>query len=161
MKDKRIIYLLFLTMAFISLITGCSSSLRGTFFKVVNDIPSGKCLVYLYRPVDDYQTKFSVQYDNHEICTSEKGSYYPLFVDPGKVKITSKVNFQMFVTGILDKAITRHTTFVFTAQAGKRYFIECTTEEDNRNLLNMRLVTKEYGRVRIRGCRLLPKTERK
>jgi hypothetical protein len=121
----------------------------------VTAIPQGQCLVYLYRPDDEKGTEFTVTCNGQEICTIEKLTYIPLFVDAGKVEVSTAVRFKMFSTGLLDKAIAGSTDHFFKAEVGKTYYLECLADQSNGQKLTISNVSEHYGRIRIKACHLL------
>ena len=135
--------------------TGCSS-LSGPLFKPVTDIPRDQSVIYLYRPDDGKNTEFTIKCNEKEICVLENTGYLPFFIGEGKVEISSLVRFKLFVVGILDLAIAQSTEFVFKAEPGKAYYIECVADESEGKKLSINLVPDNYGFIRIKECRLLP-----
>ncbi len=154
MRYKIVIYqfLLIFTLALIS--NGCSS-LSGSLFKVVSEVPEDHSVVYLYRLNDKINTEFMIKYNNVEICILENNGYFPLFVKEGKVEISSLVQFKMFATGILDAAMAGSSEFVFEAVSGKSYYLKCSAEEFSGQRLTIDLVPENFGVNNIRECRLL------
>jgi len=144
-------YQLILALVLAVFYIGCSSSLSGTLFKPVTDIPADKSVVYLYRPNDDRSTEFTITYHGKEICVLENGGYFPLFVKEGKVVISSSANFKMFVTGL---AQTGSKDFIFKAEKGKYYYVMCQDPQGNSEL-SMKLVPENFGISGIKECRLL------
>jgi hypothetical protein len=134
---------------------GCSSA-SGPLFKPITDIPGDQSLIYLYRPDDGKSTEFTIKCNNKEIGILENKGYFPLCVEEGKVEISSLVRFKLFVVGLLDRAIAQPTEFVFKAEPGRAYYIECLADESEGKKLSINLVPDNYGFVRIKECRLLP-----
>lgn len=133
---------------------GCSSG-SGPLFKPITDIPEDQSLIYLYRPDDGRSTEFTIKCNNKDIGILEKKEYFPFFVEEGKVEISSRVRFKLFAVGLLDLAIAQSTEFVFKAEPGKAYYIECLADESEGKKLSINLVPDNYGYIRIRECRLL------
>jgi len=146
------IYQILLLFAIAIFYMGCSS-LSGTLFKPVTDIPADKSVVYLYRPNDDRSTEFTITYHGKEICVLENGGYFPFFVEEGIVKISSSANFKLFVTGLLQT--TGSTDFVFKAEPEKSYYIECEAREFGGQKLSIQLQPENFGIHNIKKCRLL------
>ena len=137
---------------------GCSSSLSGDLFKPVTNIPADRSVIYLYRPIDDKSTEFTITYNKREICVLVSGGYFPIYAEEGKVEISSSANFQMFVTGLLQTAGS--TDLFFEAEPGKYYYVMGQTLESDPNKLSMKLVPENFGVNSIKECRLLePITE--
>ena len=113
-------YQLLLALSLAVIFIGCSSSLSGSLFKPVTDIPTDKSVVYLFRPDDDRSTEFTITYRGKEIFILENEGYFPLLVKEGKVEISASANFKMFVTGLLQTSGS--TDFVFEAEKGKYYY---------------------------------------
>ena len=130
---------------------GCSSSLSGPLFKPVTEIPTDRSIIYLYRPDTDYNTEFTISYNNIEIGILVSGGYFPFYAEPGKVKISSAVNFKMFATGLLDQAASGTKDFFFQAEQGKIYYLECKGHQE----LFIKVVPEKYGLSSIKDCRLL------
>jgi hypothetical protein len=150
-KNKyRLILAVVLAVSFM----GCSS-LSGPLFKPAAEIPTDKSIIYLYRPNDDRNTEFTIEYNNMEICVLENGGYFPFFVEEGKVEISSSVNFKMFATGLLDIAVAGTTEFYLQAEPGKSYYIQCQAIESGGNKLFIKSVPENFGINDIKECRLL------
>ncbi|MBI5471345.1 MAG: hypothetical protein HY961_03270 [Ignavibacteriae bacterium] len=132
---------------------GCSSS-AGLIFKDVVDVPKDRCVVYVYRPDDEKGTEFDMRCNGEEICVLEKATYMPLYVQPGKVEISSLVRFKLFSTGLLDPALAGPSECVFTGEAGRTYFVECLANQSAGQRLSISVVPERYARIRIRECRL-------
>ncbi|MBX2990099.1 MAG: DUF2846 domain-containing protein [Bacteroidetes bacterium] len=131
---------------------GCSSS-RGPLFKEVAGIPHGRSIAYLYRPDDGKSTEFDLKVNGAEIGILERMGYFPVVIEEGKVEITSAVRFKLFVTGI--QAIGGPAKFVFKAEAGKTYYVECLADQSDGQRLSISVVPGKYGRIRIRECTLI------
>jgi hypothetical protein len=146
------LFLFVFTLAIYSI--GCSS-LKGPLYKAVSDIPEDKSVVYLYRINDNFNTDFMITYNYEEICVLVNNGYFPFFVEPGKVEISSAVQFKMFATGILDAAIANPTEFVFEAEPGKSYYLKCDASVYTGQELTIKLVPEKFGSNDIKECRLL------
>ncbi len=133
---------------------GCSS-LKGPLYTAVSDIPEDQSVVYLYRINDNYNTEFMITYNYEEICVLVNNGYFPFFVEPGKVELSSAVQFKMFATGILDAAIATPTEFVFEAEPGKSYYLKCSAGEFSGQELTIKLVPENFGSNDIKECKLL------
>ena len=157
---KRIASLIcqFLFAVIIALVySGCASSLQGPAFTPINEIPEGKSLIYLYRPDDKKRTEFEIKCNENQICIMENKGYYPFFIGEGKVEITSTVKFKMFATGLLDAGLYGSTDFVFKAEPGKIYYLECEADGGSGGQkLNIKIVPENFGSIRIKDCILLP-----
>jgi hypothetical protein len=147
---KKIIQLL-LVFSLAMLYISCSSSLSGPLFKPVTEIPTDRSILYLYRPDTDNNTEFTISYNNIEVCILVGGGYFPFYAEPGKVKISSAVNFKMFATGLLDQAASGTRDFFFQAEQGKIYYLECKGHQE----LFIKVVPEKYGLSSIKDCRLL------
>ncbi len=147
------IYQLLIALSLAVFYVSCSSSLSGSFFKPVADIPTDKSVIYLYRPNDDKSTEFTITYNNKEICILESGGYFPFFVKEGKVVISSSANFKLFVTGLLQTAGS--TNFVYKAEPGKFYYVMCQAVGSDGSELSIKLVPENFGIKSIKECRLL------
>lgn len=132
---------------------GCSSSLSGALFNAVTDIPADRSVIYLYRPIDDKSTEFTITYNNKEICVLVSGGYFPIYAEEGKVEISSSANFKMFVTGLLQTAGS--TDLFFEAEPGKYYYVMGQPVESDPNKLSIKLVPENFGVNSIKECRLL------
>jgi hypothetical protein len=133
---------------------GCSSA-SGSLFRPISDLPTDQSTIYLYRPDDGRSTEFTIKCNGKEIGILENEGYFPFFVEEGKVEISSHVRFKLFVVGLLDLAIAQPTEFVFKAEPGRAYYIECLADENEGKKLSINLVPDDYGFIRIRECRLL------
>lgn len=147
------IYQLLIALVLAVFYVGCSSSLSGPLFKPVADIPTDKSIIYLYRPNDDKNTEFTITYHGKEICVLENGGYFPLLVKEGKVVISSRANFKLFVTGFLQTAGS--TDFIYKAEPGRYYYVKCQAVGSDGNELSMKLVPDNFGINSIKECRLL------
>lgn len=153
MSYLKNIYRILFAFTFAVFFISCSSSLSDALFKPVTEIPPDKSVVYLFRPDDNKSTEFTIMYKNQEICILENGGYFPFYVEEGKVEISSKANFKMFVTGLLQTIDS--TDLVFKAEMGKYYYVMCQDDEFNGNKLLMKLVPENFGFNSIKQCRLL------
>lgn len=133
---------------------GCSST-SGPLFKEVTDIPQGRGIAYIFRPDDGKSTEFTLTVNGIEVGILESMGYLPVFIEEGKVEIASAVRFKLFVTGI--QALGGQTEFVFKAEAGRTYYLECLADRSDGQKLSITVVPENYGRLRIKGCHLLSK----
>lgn len=154
MNNVKNKYPIILSFNFLLLCIGCSS-LSGPLFKPILDIPTGKCIIYLYRLDDEHSSEFTVACNDSDICILEKWSYFPIINNAGKVKLSASVNFKLFTTGFLDKAIAGTTELIFKTEPGQSYYIECQALEWGGNKLTIKLVPKNFGMIRVKECRLL------
>ena len=148
---KHIKSIILISLAFSVFFIGCSSSLSDTLFKPVTHIPTNKSVIYLYRPNDDKSTKFTITYNNKEICVLENGGYFPLFVNEGKVEIFSTANFKLLVTPLF----VGSTDIVLKAEHGKYYYVLCQDDGFSGSKLSMKVVPENFGVNSIKECRLL------
>lgn len=144
----------FVIILLILLYVGCSSH-QSPLFKKVSEIPENMSVIYIYRTEDKLNTEFLIKYFDQEICILENNGYFPYLVEEGKVELTSNVQFKMFATGILDQAMANPTELVFEAKAGNSYYIECKADELGGQELTIDQVPENYGKNRIKNCRLI------
>jgi hypothetical protein len=152
--NKKYIYIILILFCAI-FVFSCAAGLQGPLFKPVSEIPKDKSIIYIYRINDKINTEFIINYFDKELCVLQNNGYFPYIIDQGKVELTSKVQFKMFATGILDQAIANPTQLIFEAQAGKTYYIECKADELGGQELSINKVPDKYGRNRIKECKLL------
>lgn len=99
----------------------------------------------------------------------KRGGYYPFIATPGAYEFSSKPRFKLFITGLLDTALST-VTLKLEVEAGKVYYIKGVQPEDLENLsvatrvlaqysgsqaLLLIHVDNESGASEIQGCVLL------
>jgi hypothetical protein len=141
---KRLYHILFVFVLTLSCVS--CSSLQGPVFKKITDIPQNKSVVYLYYPNNNINPDLIIKYKNKEVCILKNGGYYPFIADEGKFEISSEIR-----SLIIDNS----TEFVFKADAGKSYFIECQVEAGYVAKPIIKLVPENFGMNRIKDCILL------
>ncbi len=151
----RYIFIVFLFIFMLAIYCIGCSTLKGPLFKPVLDVPEDQSVVYLYRMGDNSNTEFMITYNYEQLCVLKNNGYFPFFVEPGKVELSSAVQFKMFATGILDAAVATPTKFVFEAKPGLSYFIKCTAGTFGGQELTIKLVPENFGSNDIKECRLL------
>jgi hypothetical protein len=142
----------FLILFLISLVYLSCSSSQGPLFKKVTNIPPHQSVIYLFRSNDKVNSEFLITCNNKEVCLLENNGYFPYLVNEGKVVIRSFVQFKFFATGLLDLATADSSMLIFKADAGKSYYVECTSKESNKNELKISLVPENYGSIKIKEC---------
>ena len=135
---------------------GCASTPQGILFRPVQDAPAGVALIYVYRPDDGKGTEFEVACNGTIIGTLPKAGYIPIFMPPGKVEFVASVKFKLFQTGALDPAFAGSSECVFTAEAGKTYYVEGIADEAEGQRLRLAPAASRYALLRIANCRLQP-----
>ena len=149
-KKHYILFFLLLVFLFIS-----CSSIQGPLFKSITNVPENQSVIYIYRSNDKTNSEFAISCNDKELGMLENNQYLPELVNEGKVVIKSMVQFKMFTTGLLDAAIADSTIYVFKAEPGKSYYIECKADEFSGQVLTIDLVPENYGSNRIKNCVLV------
>jgi Protein of unknown function (DUF2846) len=153
-NTRRIIFG-FLKLVNIAYFLSACSALNGPLFKPVNNIPENQSVVYMYRLENKSNTEFLIKSNGQDICILKNNGYFPFFVKPGRVDISSMVQFKLFATGILDAAVREPSKLVLKAETGKSYYIKCETDEITGQDLIMDLVPENFGSKNIKECKLL------
>jgi len=97
-------------------VAACASTLGqvpGEVYKRVDAIPSGKALVYIYRPSGmGMLVSYDVKANGRVVTTLQGGTYYPYVTDPGEIEFSAK-------TEASDSA-------TIDAKAGQTYYLKGT-----------------------------------
>lgn len=154
LNKPRVIFR-FLKFVIIAYFLSACSALNGPLFKPVNNIPENQSVIYMYRLENKSNSEFLIKSNGQDICILKNNGYFPFFVKPGRVDISSIIQFKLFTTGILDVAISEPSTLVLKAETGKSYYIKCETDEITGQELIMDLVPENFGSKNIKECKLL------
>jgi hypothetical protein len=94
---------------------GCGPKL-GQIFTQVESIPSGKAVVYLYRPLGGpgFIYPIEVKANGTSIVKLPHQSYFPSFVDPGEIEFTA------------GQTATASESLTITVKAGQAYYVKTT-----------------------------------
>lgn len=129
------------------LIAGCGPKLGKAFVKLDN-IPPGKAVVYLYRPLGGigYILPIDIYSNEALIVSMPHQSYYPYLVEPGEVEFNSR-------HGVTKQV---HESITIQAKAGQAYFVK-TIFRPVRNTAQASLeaMPPEEGADEIRECKLI------
>ena len=152
----------FIACAF--LLSGCATPpLKGAAFHLIENIPENKSVVYVYWTDDAAQIKgidFSISANGEPITDMRHGGYYPIIAEPGKLELSSHVNFKFMAVGALDVAMAPTKTLVINVDKGKEYYVRCVSYGGGNAFnyaLDMRVNDKNWGRYELRGAKLLPR----
>lgn len=136
---KRAIYITIVAVAMI--ITGCAAS--GPSFKKVTEVPSGKALIYIYRPDLHEGGAYTpdVKIEGHVEFPLRNGGYFPHLSTPGTVKIS----------------ISNTGSFSLTidAAAGETYFVKGGLVRFGFGVPYIISVPVDVGQEEIKECKLL------
>ena len=78
------------------LVAGCAS---GAKFQKVETIPSGKSVIYIYRPSAlGAAIAYDVKHKDRVVVTTKAHGYYPYVTDPGEVELFAQTESRASVT---------------------------------------------------------------
>ena len=157
-------------------ISGCSSLGKDKAFSPVVEIPPNKGILYIYRndtnSLDGFtffnylvfgHTVHTIEANGKPITIMENGGYFPYIIDPGELKLTTKVRFKMFVTGLGDMALSENKSIKVQIYSGKVHYVRAVHDTappswdvyGYSHSLNLRSFPPETGGSEIHGTRLL------
>ena len=148
LRKAACVFLLLLVLV----LSGCSTTPHGPTFSPVQHISPGKALVYFYRPnmFRGGRATFRVYVNDGLIVEMKNGGYYPLIVDPGKLRISTKMKPTFGY--VLEAIVTLGETIDIDAEAGVRYFVKV----DFTKTKQLQLVPNDVGREEIEQLKLNP-----
>ena len=119
------------------LLVGCAT---GTSFRKVEAIPSGKAVIYIYRPsVFGAAVMYNVKHGDRVVATTKARGYYPYITDPGEVELNASTESAASIT--LD--VKPAETYFVRASVSAGFFI---------GRPRLQVVTREEGEREIAEC---------
>jgi hypothetical protein len=162
-------YVVYGILFVVGLLVACSS--LGTEYVPIKTIPEGQALVYILYPESkapgsDARAKspiFTVSESGKPIVTVEKGGYYPYFVKPGELTLTSKLSFKLYTSGALDVALAPENNIQLQIDPGQTYYLEVVPLHRSDILLGVwelkfnQIFDELQAQLMLEECKLLPK----
>jgi hypothetical protein len=147
MKTKLFFLLMGMLVISFPAITVCQGKYMTTKFQEVDSIPSGKALIYIYRPssFSGSAVHYSVNVNDSAVNRVHlyNGGYFEYFAEPGQNIFTAEV-------------AKESTTAVVNAEAGKIYFVRGTIRTGTWvGRPFMETVDQQTGLKEIQKCKLL------
>jgi hypothetical protein len=142
-EAMKLLRAILLALGLLAALASCAT--LGPPFQPLASIPSGKAVVYIYRPpkLVGSAISFTVNAGELPVITLSNGGYFPYIAEPGRISFWAKTETTSFV--IIDVA------------AGTEYFLKGTIGVGilvGRPQLEQ--VHPTLGRLEILDCKLLP-----
>lgn len=139
---KRLRWIL-LSLALLAALAGCAS--LGPPFMPLVSVPSGKAVVYLYRPSSFVGSaiSFTVNAGEMPVITLSNGGYFPYVTAPGRISFWAKTEAESFV--------------IIDVQAGMEYYLKGTVGMGVFvGRPHLQQIPPDLGRLEILDCKLIP-----
>lgn len=113
----------------------------GEGFKKGDKVPEDVALVYIYRPskIIGFAAALNIKLICYSVTDLSNGSYYPVFVKPGKIVFSSMYGSATII-----------------AEAGRTYFIRVRMSGPTASRYNFMVVSPDIGEKEISGLKLMP-----
>ena len=131
------------SLGLLAALAGCAS--LGPPFLPLASVPSGKAVVYLYRPSSFVGSaiSFTVNAGELPVINLSNGGYFPYVTTPGRISFWAKTEAESFV--------------IIEVEPGMEYYLKGTV---GMGVLvgrpNLQQMPPELGRLEILDCKLIP-----
>lgn len=158
---------LVLLTAVVIYVSGCASGptarASGPQFSDYTDISDDKALVYIYRQAEKwgYDRNYALRANGEPVAILRSGGYIPYIADPGMVRFSATLNFNLAMVmipaqGVSDTVTDQDDLINLDLERGKTYFLKFHQEVHPLHFTpKMYLVANDVGRQEIRDCKLL------
>jgi hypothetical protein len=132
-----------LVLGLLSALAGCAS--LGPPFQPLASVPSGKAVVYLYRPPSfvGSAVSFTVNAGELPVISLSNGGYFPYVTAPGRISFWAKTEAESFV--------------IIDVESGMEYYLKGTV---GMGILvgrpKLEQMPAAVGRLEILDCKLIP-----
>ena len=143
----RTLFRFFVFLA-VTFVTGCAT---GPKFAVVDKVPDGKALIYLYRMfnVGGVASTHAIFANGELITALDNASYYPYIVSPGKVIFSSRSESPSALINLVN---SKDHLLTINAVSGQTYYAEFHIGDTWGPKLI--LVPQDVGANRLQKCHL-------
>ena len=139
----KVLRSILLALGLLAVLAGCAS--LGPPFQPLASVPSGKAVVYLYRPSSfvGSAVSFTVNAGELPIIPLSNGGYFPYIAAPGRISFWAKTEAESFV--------------IIEVEPGLEYYLKGTV---GMGILvgrpKLEQVPATLGRLEILDCKLIP-----
>mgnify|MGYP001604995179 CR=1 FL=1 len=112
-----------LVLAVIFVFLSVCQTIHGSAFTPAADIPAGKALVYVYKPLAYGKSLYMVYINREPLVKLRKGGYYPYYATPGELEIIADKKARL---GELLEVfnIEPNKRMVLQVEPGKVYYVK-------------------------------------
>ncbi|OHD74123.1 MAG: hypothetical protein A2V99_15225 [Spirochaetes bacterium RBG_16_67_19] len=139
----KVLRSILLALGLLAALAGCAS--LGPPFQPLASVPSGKAVVYFYRPSSfvGSAVSFTVNAGELPIISLSNGGYFPYIAAPGRISFWAKTEAESFV--------------IIDVEPGLEYYLKGTV---GMGILvgrpKLEQVPAAMGRLEILDCKLIP-----